>query len=98
MNLSVIFCSLRTSRTRTLIQVGGFLSQIGLLDYCDIESGEDLQSDLMQTDKAAVLLGMLREWYTALPDEPSDVQWERWKLVGIQQLKMQASKQYSAVT
>ena len=84
--------SLRKARTRTLIQAGGLLSQIGLLDYCGIEPGEDLQGDWVKTDKAAVLLGMLQEWYEALPDEPADAQWAHWKSIGIRQLKMQASK------
>jgi Conjugal transfer protein TraD len=49
----------RKSRTRTLIQVGGLVNMLGLLDYCEIKLGDDLQTDFEAKQKALTLLGML---------------------------------------
>lgn len=73
---------LRQARTRTLIQAGGLLNQLGFLDYCGIATGEDLQQDFISGDKAAVLLGILMKCYEALPDDISEAQWAPWKATG----------------
>lgn len=49
----------RRARTRTLIQMGGLLNMIGIPELCGIKDGDDLQQDLENQDKAAILLGML---------------------------------------
>src|SRR5438477_1660789 len=69
---------LRKSRTRTLIQLGGLVSLTGLLDYCDINIGEDLQEDITKMDKAAVLLGILLETYDNVPNEPDEAKINAW--------------------
>ena len=79
----------RKARTRTLIQMGGLVTMIGLSDLCDIREGEDLQLDINALDKAAVLLGILEETLSSLPSTLSEPDLERFKQIGIRRLKMQ---------
>lgn len=78
---------LRKARTRTLIQLGGVLKLTGLLEYCDIQIGEDLQEDLTAMDKSAVLLGILLETYNKVPNEPDDAKINAWMKRGIECMK-----------
>jgi len=78
---------LRKARTRTLIQLGGVLKLTGLLEYCDIEIGEDLQEDITAMDKSAVLLGILLETYEKVPNDPDDVKINAWMKRGIECMK-----------
>ncbi len=80
--------SLRKARTRTLIQAGGILSLAGFLSFCGIEEGVDLQHDIANRDKAAVLLGILSEAFERLPNEPLSEHFEQWKNIGTRILKM----------
>lgn len=77
----------RKARTRTLIQLGGVLKLTGLLDYCDIKVGEDLQEDITAMDKSAVLLGILLETYNKVPNEPDDSKINAWMKRGIECMK-----------
>lgn len=65
--------SLRQSRTRTLIQLGGLLEKSGLIDALQIEMGQDLQKDSEVFSKIALLMGLLEETLDQLkhatPDE-----------------------------
>lgn len=78
----------RRARTRTLIQLGGLVSMIGLTDMCGIVEGEDLQLDMSAQDKAATLLGMLVTLIEQLPPTLSDEQEKTFKQKGIRALKM----------
>jgi len=60
----------RRSRTRTLIQMGGLLNMIGLPQLCGIHEGDDLQTDPLNHDKAATLLGMLVHLNEKLLEQP----------------------------
>jgi hypothetical protein len=85
--------SLRRARTRTLIQAGGLLNLLGFFTICGIEEGQDLQLDFENQDKAAILLGILSEAFERLPIEPSSLQLECWKNIGIRVMKMRSSVQ-----
>lgn len=78
----------RRARTRTLIQLGGLLSRVGLTEICKINEGEDLQLDPIAQDKAATLLGMLVSMIEQLPPTLSDSQAEAYKRKGIRAFKM----------
>jgi len=82
----------RSARTRTLIQVGGLINLTGLLDYCGIKLGVDLQLDLAERHKAAMLLGLLTEMVEQLPK--SLEQQNKWLELGIRILKQQEAKKY----
>ena len=60
----------RRARTRTLIQMGGLLNMIGLPQLCGIHEGDDLQTDPLNHDKAATLLGMLVHLNEKLLEQP----------------------------
>lgn len=49
----------RKSRTRTLIQLGGLVEKASLLPFFNIETGDELQSDLEGLEKASAFLGFL---------------------------------------
>lgn len=49
----------RKARTRCLIQLGGLISQSGLLSYFRITLGQDLQKDETIKDEVMALLGAL---------------------------------------
>ncbi len=80
----------RRARTRTLIQIGGLIKLAGLLEICNIQEGEDLQSDLEQQDRAAVLLGLLSEVCEKI--SPTITNLDRWKSIGIKMMKMNKQK------
>jgi hypothetical protein len=80
----------RNKRTRTLIQVGGLVRLAGLLDICDIQDGDDLQTDISDRDKAATLLGILITCVENFRDELSHQHLEHFKAKGIRALKMSA--------
>ena len=71
---------LRKSRTRTLIQLGGLLELTTLPSICNINLGDDLQNE-MQT-KAALLLGILVKYADLLPEELSEEQTNKMKIIG----------------
>ena len=84
----------RRARTRTLIQMGGLISMIGLADICDITEGDDLQLDIVSRDKAATLLGMLVTLIEQLPPALSSLDLETFKQKGINMLKRYEAKKY----
>jgi hypothetical protein len=84
----------RRARTRTLIQMGGLISMIGLADICDITEGDDLQLDIVSRDKAATLLGMLVTLIEQLPPALSSLDLETFKQKGINMLKRHEAKKY----
>lgn len=76
----------RTSRTRSLIQLGGLLHKAGIDRLFNIQLGDDLQSSPAMLDKAATLLGCLLELYPCI--EPKLLKdREEWKKMGIKALK-----------
>jgi hypothetical protein len=84
----------RRARTRTLIQMGGLISMIGLADICDITEGDDLQLDIVSRDKAAILLGMLVTLIEQMPPALSSLDLETFKQKGINMLKRHEAKKY----
>jgi hypothetical protein len=78
----------RRARTRLLIQMGSLVNLSGLSLLCGIEEGDDLQLDIENRDKAAMLLGILLD--VVADFAPTDTQKERWRQAGIRQLKMAA--------
>jgi len=60
----------RRARTSNLIQMGGLLNMIGLPQLCGIHEGDDLQTDPLNHDKAATLLGMLVHLNEKLLEQP----------------------------
>lgn len=79
----------RKARTRTLIQIGGLINMLGLPAYCEIEMGDDLQCDLINQDKAAILLGMLISLQEQLPPQLPLAQINEFKRKGIRYMKGQ---------
>ena len=51
----------RKARTRTLIQLGGLIEKIGLLEMLNLTPGDDLQRDPDCFEHAAILMGALGE-------------------------------------
>lgn len=49
----------RKAETRTKVQLGGLILKSGLASFLEIESGDDLQLDLIARNKATTLLGVL---------------------------------------
>lgn len=84
--------SARRARTRTLIQLGGLLTMIGLTEMCGIVEGEDLQLDRTAQDKAATLLGMLVTLFEQLPPILSLEQEQAFQRKGIRALKVHSYK------
>ena len=82
----------RKLRTRTLIQCGGLLSLSGLLDVCNIQEGDDLQSDLPSHDKAATLLGILLEAKQKLENENAFENLDNHRKSGKRLLKISAAR------
>lgn len=64
----------RSSRTRTLIQLGGLISKTKFLDLFDITLGEDLQSENDNSYKGVMLLGLLKDLADQLPHSFTDDQ------------------------
>ncbi len=78
----------RKKRTRTLIQLGSLIKLSGLMEICEIEEGNDLQSRIEDADKAATLLGVLITCVENMRDELDDSALEVFKQKGIRTLKM----------
>lgn len=78
----------RKKRTRTLIQAGALLNMMGFFDLCDITEGDDLEIDIREKDKAAVLIGMLETLKSTLPCFLESEDLEKYKNIGIKILKM----------
>ena len=84
--------SLRKARTRTLIQMGGLINMLTLPSICGIDDGDDLQLDLENSDKAAVLLGMLAHLEDSLPPNLSEQMIGQFKQKGIRVIKNHAAQ------
>lgn len=85
--------SVRKARTRTLIQIGGLVKMVGLLEPLGIEEGMDLQLNLEHQDKAAILLGLLMEASERM-SEATDTEREGWKEKGIRRMKQQQAQKH----
>ena len=77
----------RKARTRLLIQMGGLVNMINLPSICGINEGDDLQLNLENSDKAAVLLGMLAHLEDSLPPTLSEQVISQFKQIGIRVIK-----------
>jgi hypothetical protein len=73
--------SLRKSRTRTLIQLGGIVTKAGLLEPLELDLGDDLQKDEQNFDAVATLMGAFLDLSDPLyHDEAQKMLWrERGK-------------------
>lgn len=78
----------RKKRTRTLIQLGSLIKLSGLMEICEIEEGNDLQSNPEDADKAATLLGVLITCVENMREELDESVLEILKQKGIRTLKM----------
>ena len=78
----------RKKRTRTLIQLGSLIKLSGLMEICEIEEGNDLQSSIEDADKAATLLWVLITCVENMRDELDESVLEVFKQKGIRTLKM----------
>jgi Conjugal transfer protein TraD len=78
----------RKSRTRTLIQVGGLVNMLGLLDYCEIKLGDDLQTDFEAKQKALILLGMLVSLQEQFSNQLTPAQIQEFQKKGTRAIKM----------
>ena len=78
----------RKKRTRTLIQAGALLNMMGFFDLCDISEGDDLEIDIENKDKAAVLIGLLETFKSTIPPFLSNCDKEHFKNIGIRVMKM----------
>ena len=84
----------RKARTRTLIQLGGLVNMLEILDHVDITLGENLEEDQKQKDKATTLLGMFLHLQESLPQELSVDQRKSFLHKGITFLKMREYKKF----
>lgn len=84
----------RRARTRTLIQMGGLLNMIGLPQLCGIHEGDDLQTDPLNHDKAATLLGMLVHLNEKLLEQPHLFEEELGILDGFKKRGIQMMKRH----
>jgi len=87
-NLRNITKRQRKARTRTLIQMGGLLNLTNLPEILGIAEGDDLQGDIHNMDKAAILLGMIMSLQENLPHDLTPSQIEAFKKIGVRHLKM----------
>ena len=78
----------RKKRTRTLIQLGSLIKLSGLMEICEIEEGNDLQSNPEDADKASTLLGVLITCIENMRDELDESVLDVLKQKGIRTLKM----------
>jgi len=76
----------RKARTRTLIQLGGLIEKAGLLDFVELETGQDLQKDPATFEDAATLMGALLSLKESFQDEEADAQKILWEARGKQEL------------
>jgi hypothetical protein len=79
--------STRKARTRTLIQLGGLLDKAGITAKFNIILGEDLQSNVMQMDKASIVFGFLMEALNTIDDTTQTR--IKWKNIGTKSFKYQ---------
>ena len=77
----------RKARTRNLIQLGELINMINLPNICGINEANDLQFNLENSDKAAVLLGMLAHLESSLPPTLSNEVINQFKQIGIRVIK-----------
>lgn len=91
-SLNTIQLDERRARTRTLIQAGGLLNLSGLLEFCSIEEGEDLQYDLESRYKAATLLGILSETFQTLVENPDPKQILKFRNLGTLLMKQSSAR------
>ena len=63
--------SLRKSRTRTLIQLGGLIEKTNLLEPLALTLGDDLQKNETLFDQVAILAGAFTELYEPLKNDSS---------------------------
>jgi len=82
----------RRARTQTLIHLGGLVSISGLLEYCDIQLGENLQSDIEVIERAAILLGIIYDAAQKVLEDPDEHQKEKFRKLGISIMKQSAAK------
>lgn len=78
----------RKKRTRTLIQMGSLIKLSGLMEICEIEGGEDLQSNPENSDKSAILLGIFMTCVENINDHFDESTIQGFKEKGIRKLKM----------
>jgi hypothetical protein len=69
--------TLRKSRTRTLIQLGGLITKAGLLEPLELDLGDDLQKDEQNFDAVATLMGAFCD--LSQPLQNDDAQKLLWK-------------------
>lgn len=84
----------RKKRTRTLIQLGGLVNLSGLSEICDIQDGDDLQFDLIESDKAATLLGLLTTAVENFKNDLNESHLDHFKQKGIAILKRSSYKKH----
>lgn len=73
----------RMQRTRTLIQLGGMLTATKIPERFNISSGDELQTEIENQDKAAMLMGLLLTVFDQLPNTFSDAELTALKNKGI---------------
>jgi hypothetical protein len=77
---------IRKARTRTLIQLGGLIEKAGLLDFVELETGQDLQKDPATFEGAATLMGALLSLKESFLSEEADAQKMLWASRGKEEL------------
>lgn len=77
---------MRKARTRTLIQLGGLIEKAGLLDFLELETGQDLQKDPATFEGAATLMGALLSLKESFSSEEADAQKILWASRGKKEL------------
>lgn len=76
----------RKARTRTLIQLGGLIEKAGLLDFVELETGQDLQKDPATFEGAAIIMGALLSLKESFQTEEADAQKILWASRGKEEL------------
>ena len=66
---NITHTSMRKARTRTLIQLGGLIEKSGLMEFFNLEPGDDLQKDLEKKENVFALLGSLLETTSLLENK-----------------------------
>ena len=77
---------MRKARTRTLIQLGGLIEKAGLLDFVELETGQDLQKDPATFEGAATLMGALLSLKESFLTEEAEAQKMLWASRGKKEL------------
>jgi len=76
----------RKARTRTLIQLGGLVEKAGLLEFVELETGQDLQKDPETFEAAATLMGALLSLKESFLSEEAQAQKMLWASHGKREL------------